>query len=95
MHNLTESEITQHHHATTPRGARAVAFSRVVAPLGGAQVHRVEIGEGKHKRSRRENPQLHQLGKAQAHHHGKTVPLDVCRIAEGMFTFFNTQTSSW
>ena len=49
------SEATQHHLATTPRGARVVAFSRVVAPLGGAQVHRVEIGEGKHKRSRREN----------------------------------------
>jgi hypothetical protein len=41
------SEATQHHLATTPRGARVVAFSRVVAPLGGAQVHRVEIGEGK------------------------------------------------
>jgi hypothetical protein len=36
-------------------------------------VHRVEIAKGKHKRSRRENPQLHQLGGPKRDHHGKTV----------------------
>jgi hypothetical protein len=59
------SEATQHHLATTPRGARAVAFSRVVAPLGGAQVHRVEIGEGKTQKKQKGEPTTVSIGKAQ------------------------------
>ena len=59
------SEATQHHLATTPRGARAVAFSRVVAPLGGAQVHRVEIGERKTQKKQKGEPTTASIGKAQ------------------------------